>query len=195
MATKTDLLIISLTDRGMEREHNEDYHGYIPDMETGENVFFDAREVTGLSDKGALLIVADGMGGTNAGEVASKIAVETVESFILQKVAQTMPENEGGIKSLLLESVKIAQKELVEHQKKFPDTNGMGTTLVVAWVIKNKAYITWVGDSRLYLFNQSGLRQLSHDHSYVQELVDEGKITADQAFYHQIGRASCRGRV
>ena len=75
MATKTDLKIAALTDRGMERDHNEDYHGYIPDLESGEEVFFDTKEVNGLSDKGSLLIVADGMGGTNAGEVASRIEI------------------------------------------------------------------------------------------------------------------------
>ncbi|MEI6433652.1 MAG: PP2C family serine/threonine-protein phosphatase [Bacteroidota bacterium] len=184
MATKTDLQIIALTHRGMERDHNEDYHGYIPDLESGEWVFFDSREVKGLSEKGSLLIVADGMGGTNAGEVASKIAVESVKTFIQQQIAQAMPDKEGAVKSILIESVIAAQKDLIDHEKQFPETEGMGTTLVVAWVIKNKAFITWVGDSRLYLQNKSGLKQLSHDHSYVQELVDAGKITAEQAFYH-----------
>ena len=184
MATKTDLQITALTDRGMERDHNEDYHGYIPDLESAEWVFFDSREVKGLSEKGSLLIVADGMGGTNAGEVASKMAVESVKTFIQQQIAQAMPEKEAAAKSLLIESVKAAQKELVDHEKQFPETEGMGTTLVVAWIIKNKMFITWVGDSRLYLINQNGLIQLSHDHSYVQELVDTGKITAEQAFYH-----------
>ena len=184
MATKTDLLITALTDRGMERDHNEDYHGYIPDLETGEFVFFDSREVNGLSEIGSLLILADGMGGTNAGEVASKIAVESVKTFVQQHVSQEMPDNEDGIKSLLFESIKTAQKDLVDHEKQFPETKGMGTTIVVAWVIKNKVFITWAGDSRLYLHNKSRLIQISHDHSFVQELVDMGKLTQEQAFYH-----------
>jgi len=184
MATKTDLYITALTDRGMERDHNEDYHGYIPDLESGEWVFFDSREVKGLSEKGSLLIVADGMGGSNAGEVASKIAVDSVKTFIQKQIAQAMPDKEAAVKSILLESVKTAQKDLVDHEKQFPETKGMGTTLVVSWVIKNKAFIAWVGDSRLYLHNKSGLIQLSHDHSFVQELVDAGKLTQEQAFYH-----------
>lgn len=182
---KTKLQIVALTDRGMERDHNEDYHAYVPNLSNGESVFYDSRKIDSLSDIGALLIVADGMGGTNAGEVASKIAVDSTKAFVLEKTAGLKSITQSECKNILLDAVNKAQSDIVNHQKEVPETSGMGTTLVLTWILKNQAYIVWVGDSRCYGFNQKdGLFQLSKDHSYVQELVDAGKITEEQAFYH-----------
>jgi len=183
--SKTKLQIVALTDRGMEREHNEDYHGYIGDLNEGKSEFLNSKTVDSLSERGSLLIVADGMGGTNAGEVASKIAVESTRDFILSKASALKSVTQSEAKNILFDAVKKAQNEIVQHQKNVPNTNGMGTTLVLTWIVKNQAYIVWVGDSRCYGFNpKDGLYQLSKDHSYVQELVDAGKITEEQAFYH-----------
>lgn len=183
--SKTKLQIVALTDRGMERDHNEDYHGYIADLEKGKAEFLNSVLVDSLSSLGSLLIVADGMGGTNAGEVASKIAVDVSRDFILTKVSALKSAPLSDVKNIMFDAVKKAQDDIVQHQKDFPDTDGMGTTLVLTWIIKNKVYVAWVGDSRCYVFNPNvGLTQLSKDHSYVQELVDAGKITEEQAFYH-----------
>lgn len=183
--SKTKLQIVALTDRGMERDHNEDYHGYIADLEEGKAEFLNSVLVDSLSSLGSLLIVADGMGGTNAGEVASKIAVDVSRDFILTKVSALKSAPLSDVKNIMFDAVKKAQDDIVQHQKDFPDTDGMGTTLVLTWIIKNKVYVAWVGDSRCYVFNPNvGLTQLSKDHSYVQELVDAGKITEEQAFYH-----------
>lgn len=183
--SKTKLQIVALTDRGMERDHNEDYHGYIADLKEGKAEFLNSITVDALSDLGSLLIVADGMGGTNAGEVASKIAVDVSRDFILAKATALKSVSLSEAKNILLDAVKKAQNEIVQHQKDFPETDGMGTTLVLTWIVKNQAFIVWVGDSRCYGFNPKvGLFQLSKDHSHVQELVDAGKITEEQAFYH-----------
>jgi len=182
--TKTELYITSKTDKGIERDHNEDYHGFIPDLETGEWVFLSSREVKSLSEKGSLLIVADGMGGTNAGEVAAQTAVESMRDYFLDKSTEVQAISDEKIRAMLIQGIEYIQNNLTTHQLTHKETEGMGTTLVVSWILKNKAYISWVGDSRIYLYNKNGLIQLSHDHSYVQELVDAGKITSEQAFYH-----------
>lgn len=180
----TELLITSITNKGIERDHNEDYHGFIPDFSTSEWVFWAENPVKSATDHGSLLIVADGMGGTNAGEVAAQMAVESIRDYFLDKKAELQTIGDEKIKSLILQGIDFAQNNLISHQITYKETEGMGTTLVVSLILKNKAYIAWVGDSRMYLFNNNGLIQLSHDHSYVQELVDAGKITAEQAFYH-----------
>lgn len=183
--SKTKLQIVALTDRGMEREHNEDYHSYTPDLKDGKVEFLNSATVDSLSYLGSLLIVADGMGGTNAGEVASKIAVDISRDFVLNKASALKSISLSEAKNILFDAVKKAQNEIVQHQKDFPETDGMGTTLVLTWIVKNQAFIVWVGDSRCYGFNPKvGLFQLSKDHSHVQELVDAGKITEEQAFYH-----------
>ena len=179
---QTELLITSITNKGIERDHNEDYHGFIPDFNSGEWVFWAENPVKSITDKGSLLIVADGMGGTNAGEVAAQKAVESIRDFFLEKRSEIPILSDEKIKSLILQGIDFAQNNLVTHQVSHKETEGMGTTLVVSLILKNKAYIAWVGDSRMYLFKQNGLIQLSHDHSYVQELVGAGKITAEQAF-------------
>ena len=75
--------------------------------------------------------------------------------------------------------------KIIQHSKKNPETTGMGTTLIIAWVIQYQLYIAWAGDSRAYLYRPSdGLIQISIDHSYVQDLVNKGSITTEQAFYH-----------
>ncbi|MFZ4401309.1 MAG: protein phosphatase 2C domain-containing protein [Bacteroidales bacterium] len=185
MTNKTTLQIVSSTDKGMEREHNEDYHGFIADVSNGEWLFFGNKMVESLSELGSFLIVADGMGGTNAGEVAAELAVHTSRDYVLNKMSGCYSVSESDAKTIIFDAIKSSQNTIVQHQKDFPETEGMGTTLVLTWIIKNKAYIAWVGDSRCYVFNQtSGLKQLSKDHSYVQELVDSGKLSEEQAFYH-----------
>ncbi len=184
MSKKTSISIVALTDKGLERSNNEDYHGYIPDLEKGEYVFFENRSIENLAEKGALLVVADGMGGTNAGEVASKLAVESIKEFVIQQAAGATTPDEKECKTILFDAIAKAQKDLLKEQQQNKETRGMGTTVVIAWIVQNQVFAAWVGDSRLYLCNAGGLRTLTTDHSYVQELVDDGKLTPEQAFYH-----------
>jgi serine/threonine protein phosphatase PrpC len=82
------------------------------------------------------------------------------------------------------DAIVQANGDIVRHSKAFPDTDGMGSTLVMAWVNGQELHLSWVGDSRCYLWRGGKLTQLSKDHSYVQTLVDEGKLTTEQAFFH-----------
>ncbi len=180
----TKISISSYTNKGMVREHNEDHHSFCPDLLKQEWKFFDHVQVECLSEKGALLILADGMGGTNAGEVASAKAIEGVKHFISKTLKEPINWEEQA-KEILTKAILAAQVQIVEHSNSHPDTQGMGTTLVITLVVGSIAYTSWCGDSRCYKWNnESGLIMLSHDHSYVQELVDSGKISPEQAFFH-----------
>ena len=137
-----------------------------------------------LSDAGCLLAVADGMGGMNAGEEASKIAIETVKEMF---GAEKLPEDETSIEKYMKSVFVEADRRIKEKAIEDKNFELMGTTLVLAWIKGDKARIAWCGDSRAYSFHSVyGLRQLSKDHSHVQELVDTGVISPENAFNHPL---------
>ncbi len=180
----TKLDIYSLTDRGREREHNEDYHSFCASLSDAPRQWsFYSRELKdSTGSMGALLILADGMGGTNAGEVASKMAVEGIQQYF---DTINEPPSSEKVGDILRSAIVSSNHELIRHQKSHPETRNMGTTLVLGWVLGNKLYLSWVGDSRAYCYHlDTGLFQLSKDHSMVQEMVDRGELTPEQAFYH-----------
>src|SRR5712692_3817696 len=155
-----------LTDVGRKREHNEDNMAYVIPKDP---------QVMGM--KGALFIVADGMGGHAAGEVASEIAVDTVSN------AYYMDDNED-VTTPLLQAIKRAN--LAIHQRAAENLlrSGMGTTCVAAVLRGNMAYIANVGDSRAYFVRGGQVRQITQDHSWVAEQVRAGLLTEDQARTH-----------
>ncbi|HEY1069463.1 PP2C family serine/threonine-protein phosphatase [Thermomonas sp.] len=118
-----------------------------------------------------LWLVADGMGGHEFGEVASALAREA----IVREVRAGTP---------LAEAIRIADEEIIRCSRRRGDSLPMGTTVVAARVNGNRFEVAWVGDSRVYLWRDSLLTQISHDHSYVQELIAQGAISADQARSH-----------
>lgn len=117
-----------------------------------------------------LWLVADGMGGHEFGEVASAVAREAIVASIRKGKS-------------LVESIRFADEEIIRHSKMRTEGLPMGTTVAAARLNGNNYEIAWVGDSRVYLWNGQ-LRQISQDHSYVQELIDQGAITAEQARSH-----------
>ena len=175
------------TNVGLVRTNNEDNFIVNPDLTTdGWFIPSDTDSAIPLGKNGAVLVVADGMGGMNAGEVASELAVtgirqafESLEDF--SKVVDCSNHIEAFLKKAIVDADSVIKQKVKED----PSTSGMGTTIVIAWVVDNVAHISWCGDSRAYLFNRkSGLSRLSKDHSYVQELVDAGKLDAELAFDH-----------
>lgn len=154
------------SDVGKAREINEDYF-YIsfPD------------------DQVQLFILADGMGGYNGGEVASKLAVTTAKNYILSNY-----EKSKGAKESLLDLVKnssqYANMVVYEKSEENTDLSNMGTTLDICLVYQNKVFISHIGDSRVYRLRKDFFRKLTKDHSYVQTLVDEGKITEEESKNH-----------
>jgi PPM family protein phosphatase len=117
-----------------------------------------------------LWLVADGMGGHEFGEVASALARDAV-----------VREVSAG--RSLTEAIRSADEDIIRQSRRRADSLPMGTTVVALRVIENRFELAWVGDSRAYLWNGQ-LRQLSSDHSYVQELIDQGAITPEQARSH-----------
>ena len=169
------------------RNGNEDNMFVNADLGAPEgSPFFESDKETVLSEYGCLLVVADGMGGMNAGEVASEIAVKVVkDAFSKEAIPYYAIENPEGREKYLKKVVVEADVAIKKHSQAHPECEGMGSTLVIAWLYNGNASIAWLGDSRIYLFREpDGLRQLSKDHSYVQELVDAGKITDEEAFTH-----------
>lgn len=151
----------SKTDIGMVRDVNQDY------------VFTSAVPIGNIPN---LLIVADGMGGHKAGDFASRFAVENLVKELTQS-------KEVGPEAMIKTAISTVNKKLYTTAKGDVRLQGTGTTLVVATVIENTLYFANVGDSRLYLLND-GIKQLSKDHSFVQEMVRLGGIKADEAKYH-----------
>ncbi|MBQ9355923.1 MAG: Stp1/IreP family PP2C-type Ser/Thr phosphatase [Prevotella sp.] len=187
------ICISALTDTGLERENNEDACIYCPDLEHPSWPEEGMDYYKPLSQAGSLLVVADGMGGTNAGEVASALAIETVSKAFTAEAAEAALSSAEATDSLLVTTIRRADKVINERIIADPDTAGMGTTIVLCWLQQDKARIAWCGDSRCYLLRKGQLRLLTKDHSYVQELVDSGKITPEEAFNHPDSNIITRG--
>ncbi|MDX6770084.1 MAG: Stp1/IreP family PP2C-type Ser/Thr phosphatase [Elusimicrobiota bacterium] len=168
MRTKDSVEIAGATDPGIVRKNNEDNFAVDPDL--------------------GLLIVADGMGGHNSGEVASDLAAKTIVDFARKMLGgdkNIVPE--GGTRGLSVRGaqleyfVKTANTMIYEKGRAFPKDAGMGTTVVAAIVDAKGLTVAHVGDSRLYLWRKGELSQLTEDHSLVGEQVKRGQISADQA--------------
>jgi len=167
------------------RNHNEDDFLICNNLSNGSRAFT-TDEVIVLNEKGALFVVCDGMGGMNAGEIASQIAIESIHSwFAPDNLSVRTLASPETVMQFITEAIETADARIKEEGKHDKSREGMGTTIVLAWLLGEKVYIGWCGDSRAYRFNPvTGLEQLSHDHSYVQELVDAGKLTEELAFDH-----------
>lgn len=179
------------TNVGLVRKNNEDNFVVNRDLCQSEWIIPQSIEPISLGRYGSILVVADGMGGTNAGEVASAIAIETVQNaFTPENLGDIITQegivtSEEAVEEFLGRTVKTADLNIVNASKEDSSTQGMGTTIIIAWILNDKAYICWCGDSRCYVFNgNSGFCRLSKDHSYVQDLVDQGKLDPENAFDH-----------
>lgn len=150
----------SITDTGKVRENNEDS-------------FFNVS-----NEQFNIFIICDGMGGHNAGEVASSMAVSEVSKYIIDNF------DSDKIKELIKDSIKLAHEKIYNRSQVVKENEGMGTTLVICVVSEGKLYYANAGDSRIYIFRENYLHQISKDHSYVQDLVDNGAISKEQAQYH-----------
>lgn len=190
---KTSIKIAAATNLGLVRTNNEDNFIVCPDLEKNEWVISQSEDYIALGKYGALLVVADGMGGANAGEVASEIAVQTVKEMCSVEALEKVEFSDKNVADFLTEIVKQADANIVAHSKTDEQTRGMGTTIVMAWIYEGVAHICWCGDSRCYVFNSNvGLQRLSKDHSYVQELVDRGDLDPENAFDHPMSNVITR---
>lgn len=154
------------TDIGKARDINQDYY-YISEEQSEFNLY----------------ILADGMGGYNGGEVASKLAIESAKRYIdsnFDKIEHT----KEAIIELVKNAVEYSNMVVYERSKEDKDLEGMGTTLDICLIYNTRIYIGHIGDSRIYRVRNNLIRKLTKDHSYVQKLIEDGTITREEAMTH-----------
>lgn len=173
--------IAAKTDVGCVRTNNEDNFQAAADL-TQQSMTWVNNQTYDLGANGALMVVADGMGGMNAGEVASAIAIDTVREFFTpENLTPEVLKNRFTIEKFMKDVAVEGDRRI--KRKSTSETHGMGTTIVMAWLLDGFCYICWCGDSRAYIYNKTtGLFQVTKDHSYVQTLVDAGEISEEDAF-------------
>lgn len=160
--------LFGVTDVGCHRRDNQDSYAY--------------RQ---LDDQVAMLVVCDGMGGAQAGKVASAVAVEAFTAAVEELFAAGAPEDDPGWwEDILALACDRANRQVYELSRTKPEYDGMGTTLVAALALPGESHVVNVGDSRCYLIEHEMIRQVTVDHSLVQLLVDRGEITAEEARVH-----------
>ena len=143
----------------------------------------DSYYISNSLDEVQLYMLADGMGGYKGGEIASSLAIQTAKSYIENNFKE-IPKDRDSIIQLLGSSMEYANMVVYEKSLENPELEGMGTTLEIALIYNNKAYIGHIGDSRIYRIRNEFIRKLTQDHSYVQKLVKDGTITKEEAEHH-----------
>ncbi len=156
----------SATDRGLVREINED----------------SCIAIAGSANNPCVFIIADGMGGHNCGEIASRAAVEYIKDAIAcnNRSPLTLENCEAELRKLVEDTNTAVYRKSLERL----EANGMGTTLTMAVVINTTMIVAHVGDSRLYLMRSGNIMQVTEDHSYIEELVRNGTLTREEAENH-----------
>lgn len=154
------------SDRGKIRELNEDSF----------------RIVENCPGVPAAFIIADGMGGHNSGEVASKSAVDFTAEYMLSNPA--LFSSEETITDAIREAMTKANEAVYSESMADMANSGMGTTLTIAVVLNSKLFIGHIGDSRVYLIRNGRIERITTDHSYIEELIKNGSISRDEAFKH-----------
>ena len=150
--------IAAITDIGSCRQENQDNYC--------------AQQLAGGTAWG---IVCDGMGGVNGGRIAARIATDTMQQYFARHMKALQP---GMEKTFLMRGFDITNRAVYEKSTSDPEMQGMGTTGVCAYASRGMAHVVHAGDSRAYLFHAGGLRQITRDHSMVQQLVDGHEATA-----------------
>ena len=154
--------IVAKTDIGLQRESNQDSYA--------------AGELPGAV---AWAVVCDGMGGAAGGNYASSTAVKVISERITASYRAGM--SASSIRNMLTSAIAAANISVYDMSKSDPELSGMGTTVVVAIVVDNNVFIAHAGDSRAYILSDGSLNQLTKDHSIVQEMIDHGTLTPDEA--------------
>lgn len=157
--------IAAKTDKGPVRSSNQDSYA------AGE-----------FSKNAAWAVVCDGMGGNAGGNIASSAAVKSISKKIISGYREGM--SQASLKSLLLTAVANANYEIFDLSSEKPELKGMGTTVVAAVAEAGVFYVAHAGDSRAYISSETGLRQITKDHSLVQDMVEKGELTKKEAARH-----------
>ena len=166
MKTRPGVELASLTDVGCQRENNEDSYGY-----------WEPAGDADFAEFGRLAIVADGMGGHEGGQIASRLAVDTITNAYAEAI-------DSDPQQRLRTALRDAHRRIQQCAKQDPNLSSMGTTCTALALIDMRLYFVHVGDSRLYLLREGKLHILSRDHTLIARLLDKGLIRPDQAQDH-----------
>ena len=158
--------IFARTDIGKAREMNQDSYF-----------------ISTPNDEVKLFILADGMGGYEGGEEASKLAIECAKSYILNNFGQ-IPKEKEEIMNLIRNAIEYANLRVYEESQEHERLKEMGTTIDVSLIYNGKVYVGHVGDSRVYRIRNEIIRKITTDHSYVEKLIKEGSITKEESYHH-----------
>src|SRR5260370_8671578 len=166
MKVRTGIEVSVQSDIGCLRQNNEDSFGY-----------WEPEDDQQFLRKGRLAVVADGMGGYEGGQEASRLAVETVVE-VYRDVGGDDPQ------AALVEALQAAHEQIREYSFAHPELRGMGTTCTAAAIVQDALYYVHVGDTRLYLIRDGQITRVTRDHSYVGRLVESGMISREEAENH-----------
>ena len=166
MKVRTGIEVSSQSDIGCLRQNNEDSYGY-----------WEPEDDRQFLRKGRLAVVADGMGGYEGGQEASRLAVETL-------VAVYRDFGGNDPQAALVEALQTAHEQIREYSFAHPELRGMGTTCTAAALVQDALYYVHVGDTRLYLIRDGQITRVTRDHSYVGRLVESGMISPEEAENH-----------
>ncbi len=165
MKVRPGVEVSSQSDIGCVRLNNEDSFGY-----------WESDDDTEFARKGRLAVVADGMGGYEGGQEASRLAVDTV--------VEVYKKRDGGPREALVSGLQSAHEAIRKHSLEHAELRGMGTTCTAAAIVNSELFFVHVGDTRLYLIREGTITRVTRDHSYVGRLVEAGMISPEQAEVH-----------
>ena len=172
--------VFAHSDVGRTREHNEDAF-VVADLARGEPLHFDHMRTERASERGTLFMVADGMGGAAAGEIASEMAVEVVLQQLRRRWRDGTTVEPPAFVGTLKAATEVANATIHHYAGDHPELRGMGTTATIAGLLGDTLYLAQVGDSRAYLVRDGVAIQITKDQSLMQKLIEAGEITAEEA--------------
>ena len=172
--------VFGKTDLGRTRDHNEDTF-LVADLTTGAASLQPEVRQHRVGERGSLFVVADGMGGAAAGEIASEMAAQQIYDYLRETWAADRDRGDEQFATRLKEAVEHANAAIYRYAQEHPDVRGMGTTVTAAGLLEGRLFLTQIGDSRGYLVRNGQASQLTRDQSLMQRLVDAGELTEEEA--------------
>ena len=172
--------VFGRTDVGRTREHNEDSF-IVADLTAGNETLHPEVRTHVVGERGTLFMVADGMGGAAAGEIASDMAVKVVLEEVKQRWCTAAPPDAEKFAAAIKGATEMANTKIHRFAAEHPEHRGMGTTATIAGFLGDKLYVAQVGDSRAYLIRNTSIKQITKDQSLMQKLIEAKELTEDEA--------------
>ncbi len=175
------LAVAALTDVGRSRDHNEDRY-LVADLTTRDTSVTNGSRPAELGPRGSLLLVADGMGGAAAGEMASQMAVDLIFEQLATSWSSETDTSPDLFALRVREAVERANARIHAVSQEQPQLQGMGTTATIVGILGSRLLLSQVGDSRAYLIREGAAIQMTRDQSFLQHLLDTGRVSEAEAY-------------